>query len=60
LLVPIDDAPRLATAIRRLIEQPDLARKLAEAGRKAYEADYVEAKIVDRYLAFYEALVKTR
>jgi glycosyltransferase involved in cell wall biosynthesis len=60
LLVPIDDAPALAAAIRRLIEQPGLARKLAEAGRAAYEADYVEAKIVNRYLTFYQSLAKTR
>jgi glycosyltransferase involved in cell wall biosynthesis len=56
LLVPIDDVASLTTAIRRLIEQPDLAKKLAEAGRAAYEADYVEAKVVSRYLSFYEAL----
>ena len=60
LLVPIDDVAALATAIRRLIEEPGLAKKLAEAGRAAYEADYVEAKIVKSYLAFYEALIKTR
>jgi glycosyltransferase involved in cell wall biosynthesis len=60
LLVPIDDVAALATAIRRLIEEPGLAKKLAEAGRTAYEADYVEAKIVKSYLAFYEALIKTR
>jgi len=50
----------LATAIRRLIEQPGLARKLAEAGRAAYEADYVEAKIVKSYLTFYRSLVEAR
>jgi len=60
LLVPIDDARSLAAAIRRLLEQPGLARKLAEAGRKAYEADYTEEKIVGRYLAFYRALLETR
>ena len=60
LLVPIDDVAALATAIRRLIEQPGLARKLAEAGRAAYEADYVEAKIVKSYLTFYRSLVEAR
>lgn len=60
LLVPIDDIPGLTTAIRQLIEQPELATKLVEAGRKAYEAEYTEARVVSRYLAFYEALVKTR
>jgi glycosyltransferase involved in cell wall biosynthesis len=60
LLVPIDDAPALAAAIRQVIERPGLARTLAAAGREAYEADYTEAKIVSRYLAFYQALLKTR
>ena len=60
LLVPIDDAPSLATAIRGLIEEPEKAKKLARAGREAYEADYVEAKVVQRYLDYYEAMVTRR
>jgi glycosyltransferase involved in cell wall biosynthesis len=60
LLVPIDDVPNLAAAIRQVLEQPGLARRLVEAGRAAYEADYTESKTVSRYLAFYEALVKKR
>ena len=56
LLVPIDDAPALATAIHRVIDQPELARRLAEMARREYEADYTEAAVVSRYLAFYERI----
>jgi glycosyltransferase involved in cell wall biosynthesis len=59
LLVPIDDAPSLTAAIRQILEQPGLARSLADAGRAAYDADYTEAKTVSRYLAFYDSLLKT-
>jgi glycosyltransferase involved in cell wall biosynthesis len=34
LLVPFGDVPALAAAIRRLIEEPDLARRLGDAGRR--------------------------
>jgi glycosyltransferase involved in cell wall biosynthesis len=57
LLVPVNDAAALATAIRRLIEAPALAGRLAAAGRAAYEAKYTEAAIVRRYLAAFERLL---
>jgi glycosyltransferase involved in cell wall biosynthesis len=60
LLTPIDDVASLTGAIRRLIEHPDFARGLVENARRAYEADYTQAKVVDRHLAFYERLLTKR
>jgi glycosyltransferase involved in cell wall biosynthesis len=60
LLVAIDDVAGLATAIRRVLDDSGFARSLAEAGRRAYEADYTETKVVSRYLDFYETLMKRR
>jgi colanic acid/amylovoran biosynthesis glycosyltransferase len=40
LIVPERDAAALAAAIRRLIEEPETARRLAEAGRARVERDF--------------------
>lgn len=56
LLVPIDDAEALATSIRTLLDNPQLARRLAEAGRAAYKAGYTEPAVVRRYLDFFRAV----
>jgi len=60
LLVAIDDVAGLAAAIRRVLDDPGFARSLAEEGRRAYEADYTETKVVNRYLDFYDSLIKRR
>lgn len=60
LLVPVDDAEALAAAINRLIAEPDLGERLAEAGRRRYEAEFTEAACVRRYIAFYESLTAQR
>src|SRR3546814_8910723 len=39
LLVPIDDAVALAGALRRLIEEPQTAERLAQSGRAAYRSE---------------------
>jgi glycosyltransferase involved in cell wall biosynthesis len=57
LLVPVDDAAALAAALRRALETPGLAGRLAAAGRAAYEAQYTEAAIVRGYLAAFERLL---
>ncbi|ARJ67286.1 glycosyl transferase [Magnetospirillum sp. ME-1] len=54
LLVPVDDDQALSEAIRRLLDQPDAARALAEAGRSAYERQFTEAAVVARYLDFFD------
>ena len=56
LLVPVDDAPALAAAIRRVLEEPGLAGRLVEGGWAAFQADYTEEKCVARYLALFEHL----
>lgn len=60
VMVPLDDAPALAGAINRLLKSPDLMRRIAAAGRRAYEADFTEARVVERYVAFYESAVHER
>lgn len=54
LLVPVDDAPALASSVRRLIADPDLAVRLAVAGKRQYEARFTEDAVVRRYLDLFE------
>jgi glycosyltransferase involved in cell wall biosynthesis len=56
LLVPVEDADALAAAVRRVSESPDLSAALASGGRVAYEAAFTEAKVVERYLEFFESV----
>lgn len=58
LLVPVDDAAALAAALRRLAEDAALAGRLAEAGRRAYEAEFTEEAVVARWRAFLEGVAR--
>lgn len=54
LLVPIEDAAALAEAIDRA--QGRCAADLVAAGHAAFEANYTEEAVVDRYLAFFDTV----
>ena len=45
LLVPVDDAPALASAIARMLSEPGVADRLAEAGRETAQKHSPEAMI---------------
>jgi glycosyltransferase involved in cell wall biosynthesis len=57
LLVPIDDAPALAAAITRVIDEPGLGPRLVEAGWQRYQADFTEAACVKRYINMFQSLL---
>lgn len=57
LLVPKDSPEALAKAMNRVINEPGLAAKLVEGGRKAYEAQFTRAAFVRDSLALYERIV---
>lgn len=52
LLVPVADETTLAEAILRLLKEPSLATRLAQAGRKRVE-DFAVAKIIKEYEALF-------
>ena len=56
LLVPLRDPVNLTRAIRRVIEDADLARKLGEAGRARVEAEFGAGLMVERFALLYEQL----
>jgi len=60
LLVPPGDSSALAEAIVSLIEQPELARRLAENGRRLAESEYSAELMADRMEAVYERATSLR
>ncbi len=59
LLVPFGDVPALAAAIRRLVQQPEFARALGEAGRRKLEARYTWERVYPKLLAVYETVLRS-
>jgi len=57
LLVPPGDPDALATAVRRLAADADLARKIGAGGRAAYEGAASEAVLGPRWRALIEELL---
>src|SRR5436189_6187527 len=57
LLVPPGDADALAAAVRRLRDDPDLARRLGEGGRRRPREQCNWTAIVRRWLDLYAGLV---
>ena len=57
LLVPPGDADALAAAVRRLGDDPALARRLGEAGRRRLREQFSWPAIVQRWLDLYTGLV---
>ncbi len=55
LLVPTRDPAALAAAIRRLLDEPDLARRLAAEARRRVRERYSEQRMVELTLGLYEA-----
>jgi glycosyltransferase involved in cell wall biosynthesis len=56
ILVQPNDAGALASAVRSLLEDPTLRRRLAEAGKRRVEERYGWTRMVDRLVAVYEDL----
>jgi len=56
LLTPCEDARALAAALRRVLESAELRQELAAGGLAAYEAEFTEAAVVDRYMDFFATL----
>jgi glycosyltransferase involved in cell wall biosynthesis len=53
LLVPVRDAPALATALRRLVDDGDMRTRMGKAARQRAEAHFDERRVVDIVLETY-------
>jgi len=54
VLVPVDDEILMARAIRGVLDDEDLSRRIAEQGYKTYQENFTEARVVEQYLEFFE------
>lgn len=57
VLVPVDDAEALASAVRAVFEDDELRAQLGRNGRATFEASYSERVVVAKYIAFFESLL---
>ena len=60
LLVPLRNPPALAQAIRTVLQDPGLARKLGDAGRARVESEFRADTMVARFAELYEGLARAR
>jgi L-malate glycosyltransferase len=56
-LVPVDDPRSVATAVRQLLEAPDLARSMGEAGARIVNESFTFRSMADQYEALYHELL---
>ncbi len=59
LLTPPRDEARMAAALARLLDSPELRRQMAERGRRAAEG-YAWPLVTDRVLSIYESALRAR
>lgn len=59
VLVPMDDAPALATAILRLMEDPQWAERMAKAGRQRILSHFMIEHTVGKVQNVYDELLAT-
>jgi glycosyltransferase involved in cell wall biosynthesis len=56
LLVPVDDAPALASELNRVIADTDLQVQLSTGGNATYEAEFTQDVVVAEYLGFFDQI----
>ncbi len=59
LLVPVRDSEALASAVERLVRDPDLRGRMGAAGRALAARKFAIGKIVEAHLDLYELLIST-
>ena len=58
LLVPLDDAPALAAAIKRLADDSELRRRFGAASRQIVENEYAKEHVAKKVVAIYAELTR--
>jgi|AGTN01.3.fsa_nt_gi Glycosyltransferase len=58
VLVPVDNADELASAMKRVSDDKNLSRSLAQAGLETLHSRFAETAVVKSYLEFFESIVR--
>lgn len=56
VLVPVDDVPTMARAIKTVLGDENLAERIARQGHQMYLDNFTEEKVVRQYLDFFEKI----
>lgn len=56
-LIPIEDAASLARALREIMDDPHLRRRMGEAGRRRAEQVFGRTAMIERHIALYRELL---
>ncbi len=59
LLTPIDDVQAMGTSIRRLIAEPQTAKRLAERGYERFSSEFSKRQTIEAYLDYYSFIENT-
>ncbi len=54
LLVPVKDAPALARAMERMINDPEMRKRMGKVGRKKVELEFDEKIVIQKILEVYD------
>jgi glycosyltransferase involved in cell wall biosynthesis len=57
MLAPVDNSDELARQMKRVMQDDELAQKLANAGWKKYRAEFTEEVVVGKYKEFFEKVI---
>jgi glycosyltransferase involved in cell wall biosynthesis len=57
LLIPVGDSQALADAIKFVLVEKEMARRLSAGGRSAFDENFSPDKLIARYVAFFDGLV---
>ncbi len=58
LLVPVKDAPGLAGAMERMINNPEMRKRMGKAGRKKVEREFDEKIVIQKILKIYDSVAE--
>ena len=53
-MVPVKDAPALAGAMERMINDPEMRKRMGKAGRKKVEREFDEKIVIKKILKTYD------
>lgn len=57
VLVPVDDVEALAISIKRMIQNKELQDRVCVLGKKAYQENFTEKIVLDKYIKFFESII---